>query len=158
MSNSHFEGTRTPAPELHARVLELVEEHYAARWEEGKAERQMAKLRKMVSEEVSNIELAKRVLGCRETECEFCGARFLVGTGTGRRKTARFCKDLHRVYWHRKLAMEAAGAGDQEIARGAGADQGGDCPPVGGADMGGGRALEGARTPRQCGVLDHPGR
>jgi hypothetical protein len=34
--------------------------------------------------------------------CDYCGTYFLTGPGTERRSTARFCRDLHRVYFAQK--------------------------------------------------------
>jgi predicted RNA-binding Zn-ribbon protein involved in translation (DUF1610 family) len=39
--------------------------------------------------------------GVDEYECEMCGGQIIVGTGTGRRNTARFCTPKCRKRYHR---------------------------------------------------------
>lgn len=66
-------------------------------WREGLAEKEIARIRHLLASAASDRVAAQLVFGCKVANCEYCGARFLTGPKTGRRSTAKYCRDYHRV-------------------------------------------------------------
>jgi len=66
-------------------------------WREGRAEKEIARIRRLLASAASDRIAAQLVFKCKVAECGYCGVRFLTGPKTGRRSTAKYCSDYHRV-------------------------------------------------------------
>ena len=66
-------------------------------WREGRAEKEVARIRRLLASAASDRIAAQLLFGCRVAECGHCGLRFLTGPKTGRRSSAKYCRDTHRV-------------------------------------------------------------